>query len=299
MEQEGVEAVVAIVDNGSSDGTLERVERRWPSVKRIALGENVGYGAAVNEGARSLAGGHVLALNADAMLARGSLGKLVAVLEADHAVGAVAPRLLNPDGTLQRSAHSFPTLGRLLGEALALDRLPVVGRAFDYHCRTYRYDRPQRIDWATGAVVLVRDKAWDVLGGFDPMYIFFVEELDLQRRLAEAGWHVVLEPASVAVHHGGKRPIAPDLFLHSHDGFERYFGLTGGRSAAASARAMLCLTALTRAFAWAVIGFFDRGRREEAYRWTSMFIRVFWRSARLLGRIAHQRYVRYGPSQVD
>jgi N-acetylglucosaminyl-diphospho-decaprenol L-rhamnosyltransferase len=299
LAQDGVDSTVAVVDNGSSDGTVEHVARRWPSVALIALTDNVGYGAAINEGARALPRGHILALNADTTLGPGSLCKLVAVLEADGRVGAVAPRLLNPDRTLQPTAHRFPTLTRLLGEALALDRLPVLGRAFDYHCRNYDYDRAREIDWATGTVLLIRQEAWETVGGFDPAYFFFVEEIDLQRRLTTEGWRIVLAPAAVAVHHGGKKPIAPDLFLHSHAGFERYFALTSGRGTAGAARAVLCLTALTRALGWILIALIDVRRREKGRRWASMFIRVFLRSAFLLARIPRERHAPYIPSKVE
>ena len=299
LAQRGVRLAVAVVDNGSRDGTPEDVSRSWPEVKLIALTRNVGYGEAINVGARVLPAGHVLALNVDVRLEPDALRELVGVLEKNPTVGAVAPRLTNPDGTLQPSAHRFPTLTKLFGEALALDRLPVVGTLFDYHLRRYRYNAARSVDWVSGAVLLVRREAWEALGGFDPQYPFFVEELDLQRRLADQGWRVVLEPATAVVHFGGKRPIAPEVFLQAHAGLERYFGLAGGRSAAAAARAVLCMTALTRAIGWTILSLFDRPNRAEAQRWASMFIRVFWRSTLLLRRIPAAQYPPYVPAEAD
>jgi N-acetylglucosaminyl-diphospho-decaprenol L-rhamnosyltransferase len=284
LEQEGVKLSVAVVDNASTDDSVEHVRRRWPRVEVVELRTNVGYGAAINIGVERLPHGHVLALNADAAPTASCLRRMIAVLDRDSRVGVVAPRLIDVQGATQPSAHRFPTLVRLLGEALLLDRLPGVGTFFDYHLRDYGYDHRLEIDWATGAALLIRDEAWFAVGGFDPAYFFFVEEIDLQRRLADLGWVVVLEPTAIVRHHGGKRPIRASLFVSSHDGFERYFDVRSGRVAAAVSRLVLCLTAVTRAVGWGAIACLDRRRRADARSWAMMFVRVVALSAPRVGR---------------
>lgn len=277
LEQRDVEVTVVVVDNGSADGTLDLVRRRWPQVETVALGENRGYGASCNEGARRHPGADVLACNPDAVLDPDCVARLAAALAADPWVGVAAPRLRNPDGTLQPSAHRFPRLRDLLGEALLLDR---VAASFDYHARGYAHDAPRRGGWATGAVLLVRREAWDAVGGFDPAYRLYVEEVDLQKRLAEHGWEAVLDPAAGALHHGGKQPVPVEQFLLSHDGWARYFRRTGGAPAALAARLILLLTALVRGLAWSAMGTV----RPAARPWAAMFLGVFARGLSRLGR---------------
>jgi N-acetylglucosaminyl-diphospho-decaprenol L-rhamnosyltransferase len=281
VEQAGDDWEVVVVDNASSDGTPAEVRRRWPSVRVIELDRNLGYGAAVNAGAGA---GHVLALNVDTQLGPLALERLAGALESDPGLGAVGPRLLDPDGSLQPSVHELPTVGALFAEALLLDRLPRVGDRLGYHSRSYDYRDPRAVGWLTGAALLVRDSAWRQSGGFDPDFFFFVEEVDLQRRLHELGWSVAIEPRAAVVHHGGKQPLAPELFLHSHEGFARYFAKHDGPRKARLARAALCLAALTRALAWMAVPLVRPGAAEEARRWRRMFWIVFTRSAKALVR---------------
>jgi N-acetylglucosaminyl-diphospho-decaprenol L-rhamnosyltransferase len=283
LTQDGVQVSVAVVDNGSADGSARHVRIRWPTVRVEDTLTNLGYGASINHGVELLPRGDVLAVNADAHLCPGALGYLCSVLDDDRSVGAVAPCLVNDDGTLQPSAYRFPTLPRMLGRAVLLHHIPGVGHwladlaRIDYSHRTY-------VDWAAGAALLIRREAWEAVAGFDPGYFFFVEEIDLQRRLTDAGWRIALEPVASAVHYGGHQPISSELFLHAHDGFTRYFGLMRGTKGAVLARASLCLGALTRAGMWTTVALVRRARRREALEWASMFGRVFLASLSKLPR---------------
>jgi GT2 family glycosyltransferase len=284
LAQEGVRTAVCVVDNASNDGSGEHVHGRWPDVRVLGLPQNIGYGAAINRGAKALGEGDVLALNVDTRLPSGCLRSLSDALDDDPSLGAVAPLIVGPDGRAQVAAHRFPTLGRLAAEALGLDRLPGIGARLGYHLPRLGPGRTA-VDWATGVALLVRAEAWRDVGGFDPTYFFFVEEVDLQRRLRDHGWRVAVEGATTVSHHGGQRPIAPQLFAHSHEGMERFFGRRRGSAAGFAARALLCVTAATRAAGWTVIGLVSARRRVEATRWRRMFIEVIARSAsRLVGR---------------
>jgi len=272
--QRDVAVEVIAVDNDSSDDGRAHLAANWPDVKIVALDVNVGYAGGVNAGAaESHPGAHILAVNVDAQLHHGCLRRLLDDLDDLPEAGLVAPRLLEPWGAVQPSAHRFPTHARLLAEALFLDRLPELG--LGYHLREdHLWTNATQVDWATGAVLLTRRAAWDAIGGFDPRYFFFVEELDLQRRLARCGWKAYVDPAATVVHHGGKRPIDARLFAEAHDGFDRYFS-AGGRSASGSAaRAILILSAFTRAAAWSALALARPRRAPEARSWAAMFARV-------------------------
>src|SRR6188508_2836165 len=106
-----------VVDNGSTDGTVDIVRERFPEATVLER-ENRGLGAGWNAGMEAASGRYVLLLNADAWLTEGSLPRLVAFADAHERAAVVGPRLLNPDGTLQRSVRGFPTLWRLATEYL-------------------------------------------------------------------------------------------------------------------------------------------------------------------------------------
>jgi hypothetical protein len=186
----------------------------------------------------------------------------------------------------------------LLAEAVGLSFAPVFGRLADPHLRHFSHEGRVAVDWITGAVLLVREQAWRMVGGFDPAYFFYGEDLDLQYRLSLAGFASVLEPSATAVHFGGKRPIPPEVFLAAHEGIERFVALRSGRGPAAMARAALCLTALTRMAGWAAIGAASHRRRPEAWSWARMFAHVLLRSTGRIGRIPQERLRPYDPSAV-
>jgi N-acetylglucosaminyl-diphospho-decaprenol L-rhamnosyltransferase len=273
-----------VVDNGSSDGTLGAVRRLAPDVRIVETGANLGYGAAANRGAAEAPGAHVLVLNPDVEIGPEAVARLVATLEAEPQAGVVAPRLLDGDGSVQHSAFRFPSLGTFAGQMIGV--------------RNVRSDQPAGADlvrpgWASGAALLVRRAAWDAVGGFDPAYFFFVEEVDFQRRLRDAGWGVLIDQRATAVHHGGARVIPAALFARSHDGWERYFGTRRGRAAQVAARLLLSGTAATRALGWLAVGLARPSRRAEARAWAAMFagvLRISLAKAPGALRRPHQRY---------
>lgn len=293
LAQQSTQVSVVVVDNGSNDGSAEYVRARWPAVHVAQASTNLGYGGSINYGAELRPRGDVLAVNADAYLAAGALDWLSSVFDEDRTVGAVVPCLVNPNGSLQPSAYRFPTLLRIVGRAMFLHHIPFI-HSWLTDLESIDYVRRAYVEWAAGAVMLIRREAWDAVGGFDPAYFFFVEEIDLQRRLSDAGWRIALEPRAIAVHHGGHQPISWELFLHAHDGYSRYFGLRRGSKVAGLVRASLCLTALTRATAWSGVAALSRTRRREAIEWAAMFGHVFISSLCKIPRTVRTTYIPYG-----
>jgi N-acetylglucosaminyl-diphospho-decaprenol L-rhamnosyltransferase len=283
--------VIQVVDNGSTDGTPDYLARRWPDIMLLRLDRNLGYGGAVNAGAALWPRHDVLALNIDTNAAPGAVDRLVAALASDNRLAVVAPRLRNADGSVQRSMYEFPSLARFARQVVGLDsrdvrRLVAADAALSgIHA----------VDWAPGVALLVRRHAWDAVGGFDPAYRFFVEEVDLQRRLRDAGWGVAVDPAAEVTHHGGNVPRPAALFALSHDGWERYFGSREGRVRQVMARALLCAIAATRCTAWLALAASRPARRREALRWAAMFAGTIALSAARLPAAALRRHPPYVP----
>lgn len=185
---------VWVVDNGSVDGSVEMVRAEFENVRLVAPERNLGFGPAVNLVARSTSTPRLLVANADIALTPDALGWLEAALDGDPGAGAVAPRLVLPDGSTQHSVFAFPTVtfSALFALGLAGDRLCVPGR--------WNADRARRVPWAIGAALLVRREAFAAAGGFDERQWMYAEDLDLGWRLRRAGWATRYEPRAHVLH---------------------------------------------------------------------------------------------------
>jgi N-acetylglucosaminyl-diphospho-decaprenol L-rhamnosyltransferase len=252
----GTETVV--VDNGSTDGTVDVVRERFPDV-RVVQTENRGLAAGWNRGLAETSAAHVLVLNADAWLVGDALAALVDAARRHPRAALVAPRLLNPDGSLQRSVRGFPTLWRIATEYLYLRKLAPRSRAFNaFYGAGFDHASEREVEWVMGACMLVRRTAFEDVGPFDESYFLFSEEVDWMKRAADRAWSVVFTPEARCVHvggaaHGGR------LFRENIRGHLRYLALHGRPGEAERARRML------RA-ALAVRGRLYRGERARLYR---------------------------------
>lgn len=197
-----VETVV--VDNGSIDGSLEMVRDRFPAVRLIANNVNRGYGAAANQAIAAWTAPSGLLLNPDTVIAPEALVRLGEYLAHRPEVAIVGPRLVGRNGALQRSTYPFPgpmdTLMAEGGVHLLVRRIPC---ARERALRTWSHDRPRAVAWALGAALAIRRSAFDAVGGFDPAYFMYGEELDLCRRLAVRGFATHFAPVTTVVHIGG------------------------------------------------------------------------------------------------
>jgi GT2 family glycosyltransferase/glycosyltransferase involved in cell wall biosynthesis len=198
-DQDAGRAEVWVVDNASSDGSPTLVRERHPWVRLLALQENAGFGPAVNLVAARTRTPWLAAANADLAFAPDALAALLAAGAAHPEAGAFAPRLLLPDGSTQHSVHPFPTvrLGLALSSGLAR-RAPVARRLpLEGH---WDPERARAVDWAHGALLLVRRTAWDAAGGFDPEQWLWAEDLDLCWRLRRLGWRTRYVPQARVEH---------------------------------------------------------------------------------------------------
>jgi GT2 family glycosyltransferase len=192
---------LVVVDNGSVDGSVEMVRAEFPQVRLQVLPENPGYGAAANRGFALTESEYVVLLNPDAFFRPGALGGLSRHLDEHPQAGIVGPRLLSPDGTLQRSCHAFPRPW-----APALRRPPLtslvgrLGLMREQWIETWSHDRVRRVPWVTGAALAIRREAFRQVGGFDERFQMYFEEVDLCYRLRKAGWETHFTPAAEVVH---------------------------------------------------------------------------------------------------
>ena len=252
----GVDTVV--VDNGSRDGTVAFMRDRFPDV-RVVETENRGLGAGWNIGLRETSSTYALLLNADAWLVEGALGRLLAFADTRPHAAVVGPRLLNPDGTLQRSVRGFPTLWRLATEYFFLRKLAPGSSALNaFYAGGFDHDEVRNVEVVMGACMLVRRAAVDEVGYCDEDYFLFSEETDWCFRFREAGWEVVFFPGADCVHvrgasHSGR------LYRENLRGHLLFLSKHRGPKVAERARRLLLASLRLRSVVF-------RGDRGRAYR---------------------------------
>jgi len=196
----GKGAEVIVVDHGSTDGTLELIRERFPEA-RILEQENRGFGGGNNTGMRAATGELFLLLNPDAWFLGDGFQKLVDFAKAHPEAGVVGPRLLHPDGSLQRSVRGFPTPWRIATEFFFLRKLAPRSRLLNaFHGGPADHESVFEAEWLGGACLLVRREAVDAVGGFDEDFFLFSEEVDWCYRFRQAGWKVLFYPGAEVVH---------------------------------------------------------------------------------------------------
>jgi N-acetylglucosaminyl-diphospho-decaprenol L-rhamnosyltransferase len=264
---EGVRAYETIVvDHGSRDGTLPLVRSRFPHARLIEE-ENTGLGAGSNAGMRLASGDYFLLLNSDAWPVGDAIGQLAAFADAHPEAAVVGPKLLNPDGSLQRSVRGYPTLWRLATEYFFLRKLAPGTRALNaFYASRFAHDEVREAEFLMGACLLVRREAADTVGLFDEDFFMFSEETDWCYRFRQAGWKVLFFPGAEFVHVGGattEQNWGP-MYREQLRGHLRFLAKHRGRREAERARRLLLASMRLRS----VLFRGDRRRTSaEAARW--------------------------------
>jgi N-acetylglucosaminyl-diphospho-decaprenol L-rhamnosyltransferase len=247
-----------VVDNGSTDGTVALVRTSYPDTKVIEQ-PNLGLAAGWSRGIESASGRYVVLLNADAWMVDGAVEALRAFAEEHPEAAIVAPKLLNPDGSLQRSARGFPTIWRLATEYFFLRKLaPSTAALNAFYGGGFDHDEVREVEVVMGACMLLRREAVEKVGYCDEDYFLFSEETDWCFRFREAAWEVVFFPGAECVHvrgaaHGGR------LYRENLRGHLLFLSKHRGPKVADRARRLLLASLRIR-------GLVFRGDRGRAYR---------------------------------
>lgn len=201
---------IVVIDNGSTDDSRQVLEQFKDAITLLINSENVGFAAAVNQGFRESGASYVLLLNPDTRLDTHCIHALKTYLDSHPSVAAVAPRMEFPDGRLQPSRGSFPSVFRTIAHLFRLKRLmprdekiihgplKILGSAFSQYAPLPETD--QTVDYTTGACVLLRRSAVEAIGGLDDNFFLYYEEIDLARRLRDEGFTWVFLNTVSAVH---------------------------------------------------------------------------------------------------
>ncbi|WP_219731550.1 glycosyltransferase family 2 protein [Frigoribacterium sp. NBH87] len=211
---------VVVVDNGSTDGAPEAVAEAHPEVTLVRAPGNVGYGRAVNLGAEQArsADEWLLVCNPDTLATPDTLARLLEAAHRAPRAGALGPRVLDPDGSVYPSARALPSIRTGIGHALLSGVWPSNPWTRRYQQRDVSASAsPAEVGWLSGAFLLLRREAFDQIGGFDPDFFMYFEDVDLGRRLAEAGWSNLFVPEAVVTHVGGESTArSADAMVAAH-----------------------------------------------------------------------------------
>ncbi|MDY7080228.1 MAG: glycosyltransferase family 2 protein [Chloroflexota bacterium] len=253
---------VIVVDNASTDGSVEMARQDFPQVQIIANAENVGFVQANNQAIAHCQGRYLLLLNSDAKALPGSLDKTVRFMNEHPNAGIAGVRLLNPDGTFQASYTPFPTLWREFLILSGLGRLLVRSTFPSFGPQTEK--GAQRIKgYMEGAYLMARREAVGQAGGLDERIFMYAEEVDWCYRFHQTGWEVWYLPQAPVIHYGGQSTkqrqsrMEAELYRSRVYFFRKHYG----RTAALCLRTMIYGMTMSKMLVHGVLRFLTQGRR--------------------------------------
>jgi N-acetylglucosaminyl-diphospho-decaprenol L-rhamnosyltransferase len=270
---------IIVVDNASTDNSVEILKSRYPSVTLLKNATNVGFGRANNQALPHIRGRYTLLLNTDAFVASDTLEKTVAFMTDHPQCGVLGVKLVGGDGTLQPCCRYFPTPWNVFLQRSGLSRLFPNHRLVDD--MSWDHASVRQCDWVPGCYYLARTEVLREVGLFDPRYFLYYEEVDHCRAVKQAGWEVIYYPYTEVVHVGGEsakssstitkvgRQISSLQIESELLYFRKYYGFVGlvaGVALSISADLLSALNSLLRRF--------DLKGARSAFRHISTVVRI-------------------------
>ena len=196
---------IIVIDNGSTDGSAEMVQSKFPRVRLVKNEHNQRFAKPNNEGMKMATGKYLFLLNSDTIVNRGAIHSLTSFLDAHPDAAACGPMLLYPDGRLQKSVKGFPTLWTHLCDMFFLDKLfpdtRLIGRGDQAY---FDYERTQEVDHVMAAAFLVRRQVFSTIGGFDERFSIYYNDMDWCYRIKMNGWKIYYVHDATVIHYLGQ-----------------------------------------------------------------------------------------------
>jgi GT2 family glycosyltransferase len=278
-----------VVDNASSDGSPEMVEREFPQVRLLRNTENVGFARANNQAMRIARGAWFLLLNSDTRLGDDSVAQLFRRVRDDAAIGIAHCRLEMGDGQLQYSTYRFPSIGLAIVEGFGLYKLLPKRRRGPLLLAGYWNQTEERdVDWVSGAFMLLPRAVYARTGGFSEAFFMYGEDLEWCYRIREAGWRIRYFPQASIVHldhsssaiRWGERRVAICLERQLE-----IYGRRHGRVRQALLHGVGAAAAAFRVVYFGLRGLLGRGSRAQydrtMLRYNLLSLRIYTRLARM------------------
>lgn len=200
-----------VVDNASRDGSVEMLKDLKKKLKELVVifsKENLGFSAGNNLGMSVARGKYILLLNSDTEFGEDAVSPMISWMERHSRVGVATCKLTNTDGSIQATGGMYPDLWHLFLWSTFIDDLPGVGKLFgSYHPNPSFYRKERALDWVTGAFMLIREKAQEEVGEFDPEFFMYAEDVEYCFRFKQKGWRIWYVPIAKITHIGGASSI--------------------------------------------------------------------------------------------
>ncbi|MEK7167741.1 MAG: glycosyltransferase family 2 protein [Patescibacteria group bacterium] len=204
---------IIVVDNNSQDGTVEMIKARFPQVKLIDPGENLGHHKGNNLGIRNSTGKHILILNTDIAVLDDAIDQMHDFMEAHPQIAFLGPKLKNPDGSVQSSCMRFPTRFVPIYRRTFLGRLPFAKKEIDrYLMKDFDHGATRPVDWILGACVMVRREATEKVGLMDEELFMYFGDVAWCLKFWAAGYQVWYLADAEIVHYHKRESAQSGLF---------------------------------------------------------------------------------------
>lgn len=265
---------IIVVDNCSTDGSVEMIRDNFPEVRVLSNEFRKGYGFSQNRAFEESRGRYFLILNEDMIMLPHAIDIMMDRIKEDRSVGALGCRLLSTDHTPQRSCSNFESLFSEIYENLVPYNLIFPESRFRSELHHWSHNSEREVDVILGCCMLMPREAIEQIGLFDEQFVLFLDETDLCKRLRQAGWKVFFTPKAEMVHYYSetvKRMGRERLRTYLESKF-RYFKKHHGKDQAYVIRITYLLGITLRIVGWAIVGIVRPGTRETAKE----KLRVYW-----------------------
>jgi len=193
---------IFVVDNNSSDGSVAMLKEQFPTVSLMINKENIGFGKANNQAIRKSSGEFILLLNPDTIVVNDGINRMLEYLRQNPQIGAIGPKILNSDHSIQKSCfRKYPSLKREFFALMRLDRFllkPITS------VPAHEFNKPGPAEVLSGSAMLVRSTCLKEIGGFDEQFFMYAEDIDLCLQIRKKGWLLSYYPDATIKHFGHK-----------------------------------------------------------------------------------------------
>jgi len=269
INQRGIDLDVVVVDNASSDNSLEALKTYGDRVRLIQTGENLGFGRAVNRGVAVSHSAIVVAMNPDVVLQPDAVNTMVDFLDTHANVGMVGPKLKDADGQVLASCGEAP---RLRDEICRKFLLHLIFPLLKFRRRSP--SQPEAVAWVTGACFAVRRRVLDAVNGLDEAIFMYYEDVDLGLSINRSGWQVMYLPHAEGIHIGGEssKQALTRMLVVSEASYAYFIAKHLGQWAARLLRFLRPIEMTLRALLWGSVFLLAHNRRKEA----RARLRAYW-----------------------
>jgi GT2 family glycosyltransferase len=263
----GVPSEIIVVDNASTDGTPEAIRTRFPGVHVVENQGNLGFAKANNIGVALSQGRYVCLINSDVVVYQGCLDRILAVMETNHDIGIMGPKMICPDGSVGLSVMQLPTVWNTFCAAVALHSIFPTSRRFaGFSIRSDGFTGARDVQVVTGWFWIVSRTALRQVGDLDERFFMYGEDIDWCHRFRDAGWRVVFCSEAEALHYGGASSADTPVrfYVQMRRANLQYFQKHHGRLGALGYILAIGVHELARIAGYSMSYCCDRSRRLEA-----------------------------------